>query len=81
MRKQIESTIILLVVIFSTFGFLNVKVFPTVKATYVEGDIKQDTIWTLLESPFIISKNIIVHANATLTIEPGVEVRFGENLA
>jgi parallel beta-helix repeat protein len=32
-----------------------------------------------LDSPFIVSDNIIVNQNATLTIEPGVQVRFGQD--
>jgi len=51
--------------------------FQMVEATYVEGSITQDTIWTLVDSPFVVLKNITVYSNATLTIEPGVEVRFG----
>ena len=48
-----------------------------VEATYVEGSITQDTIWTLVDSPFVVSKNITVCSSATLTIEPEVEVKFG----
>ncbi|MEM3442274.1 MAG: right-handed parallel beta-helix repeat-containing protein [Candidatus Bathyarchaeia archaeon] len=55
--------------------------FKAVSATYVEGPITQDTVWTLAESPFILSKDVIVYSNAKLTIEPGVEVRFGEALS
>ena len=46
-------------------------------ATYVEGPITQDTIWTLVDSPFVLSNDVTVYSNATLTIESGVEVRFG----
>jgi parallel beta-helix repeat protein len=63
--------------IFSVFSFVNTTLFPSVKATYVEGFITQDTMWTLIDSPFIISNETIVCSNATLTIEPEVEVRFG----
>ncbi|MCW4042875.1 MAG: right-handed parallel beta-helix repeat-containing protein, partial [Candidatus Bathyarchaeota archaeon] len=51
--------------------------FQTVKATYVEGLITQDTVWTLVDSPFVVSGDVTVYSNATLTVEPGVEVRFG----
>ncbi|UCG45699.1 MAG: right-handed parallel beta-helix repeat-containing protein, partial [Candidatus Bathyarchaeota archaeon] len=47
------------------------------KATYVEGDITQDTTWTLIDSPFVLSKNVTILDGSTLTVEPGVEVRFG----
>ncbi len=69
--------VILVTVLFSTISFASRTLFQTVEATYVEGSITQDTIWTLVDSPFVVSKNITVYSNATLTIEPGVEVRFG----
>jgi hypothetical protein len=52
-----------------------------VEATYVEGLITQDTIWTLVDSPFVVSKSITVCSTATLTIEPEVEVKFGETFS
>lgn len=71
-----------LVILFSlTFSLLNLplgKLFPAVKATYVEGTIDKDTVWTLVDSPFIVSQNVSILQGVTLTIEPGVEVRFGE---
>jgi len=46
-------------------------------ATYVEGPIIQDTVWTLVDSPFIVSEDVIIYPDVTLTIEPEVEVEFG----
>jgi hypothetical protein len=43
----------------------------------LKGEITMDTVWTLVDSPFILSGNVTVHQGVTLTIEPGVEVRFG----
>ena len=40
-----------------------------------------DTIWSLNESPIVISGKIYVRSSATLTIEPGVNVVFTEPLA
>ncbi|MGQ9507267.1 MAG: right-handed parallel beta-helix repeat-containing protein [Candidatus Bathycorpusculaceae bacterium] len=77
MKRQLRLFFILLTLIFSIFSFTHITLFPVAKATFVEGFITQDTIWTLVDSPFIISNETIVCANATLTIEPGVEVRFG----
>ena len=76
MKKQFTLLLILFTIV---FGSLNIvyKTLPTVKATYVEGVITQDTIWTLVDSPFVLSNNVTVNSGATLTIEPGVEVRFG----
>jgi parallel beta-helix repeat protein len=50
---------------------------PQVRATYVEGSISQDTVWFLVDSPFVLSGNVTVNSGVTLTIEPGVQVRFG----
>jgi parallel beta-helix repeat protein len=81
MEKRLKLLPLLIVMILSVFTFAD-RLFPlTVSATYVEGEIMQDTIWTLLDSPFVVSKNVTVSSNATLTIEPGVEVRFGGNFS
>lgn len=76
MKKQFTSFIILFAII---LGFFNVayKVLPAARASPVEGVISQDTLWTLVDSPFVVTNNITVNAGVTLTIEPGVEVRFG----
>ena len=81
MKKQLKMLFILLTIAFSIFNFANMKLFPTVKATYVEGPITQDTVWTLVDSPFVMSKDVIVYPNATLTIEPEVEIKFGGNFS
>ena len=36
---------------------------------------------TLTDSPFVVSKDVIVYPDATLTIETGVEIRFGGNFS
>ena len=77
MKKQFYILIILLTITLNIFSFISNDFVSFVNATYVEGDITQDTLWTLVDSPFIVSKNVTVYSNATLTIEPGVEVRFG----
>jgi co-chaperonin GroES (HSP10) len=77
MKKQLKMLLILLIMASSIFNFANRTLFTTVNATYVEGPITQDTIWTLVDSPFVVSKNVTVYSSATLTIEPGVEVKFG----
>ena len=47
-----------------------------VAATPVSGIIDSDTTWTLAGSPYIITGSVLVMEGATLTIDPGVEVRF-----
>ena len=44
--------------------------------TAVSGAITENTTWTLADSPYIVTGDIIVEPDATLTIEPGAEVRF-----
>ena len=44
--------------------------------TEVNGIIDTDTTWTLANSPYIVTGNILVSQGVTLTIEPGVEIRF-----
>jgi len=77
MKKQLKLLYLLVVIIVGTFAFANKTAFFAANATYVEGPITQDTVWTLTDSPFVVARNVIVLPNATLTIEPGVEVRFG----
>jgi len=77
MRKKLRILAILLTLVFNFFNFASRTFLPVANATYVEGPITQDTIWAMVDSPFVVSKDIVVYPNATLTIEPGVEVKFG----
>lgn len=56
--------------------FLN-KTFTA--QTQVSGGIYANTTWTLSNSPYLMTGSIVVFPGATLTIEPGVEVRVQEN--
>jgi len=75
--KKVKMLLILLITIFGIINFAYKTLIPNVDATYVEGTITQDTIWTLVDSPFVIANNVTVASGVTLTIEPGVQVRFG----
>jgi hypothetical protein len=57
---------------------LFVFLFPQViyAATYVGGTISQDTTWTLANSPYVAQSDVTVSSGVTLTIEPGVIVKF-----
>ncbi|OGW15433.1 MAG: hypothetical protein A3G93_13350 [Nitrospinae bacterium RIFCSPLOWO2_12_FULL_45_22] len=44
--------------------------------TYVSYNITQDTTWTEEGSPYIIIRTISVYPSATLTIKPGVKIKF-----
>jgi hypothetical protein len=44
--------------------------------TYVSGGIYNNTTWTLSNSPYIVTGDIVVFPGATLLVEPGVTVKF-----
>src|SRR6185369_16809986 len=44
--------------------------------TYVHGGIYANTTWTKANSPYIVTDTIVVFPGVTLTIEPGVTVKF-----
>lgn len=46
----------------------------SIAQTVVSGGIYQNTIWTTAGSPYLMTGSMVVFPNATLTIEPGVEV-------
>jgi parallel beta-helix repeat protein len=81
MRKQFRFYAILTVLIVGMLTATSKTLLPPANATYVEGFIQQDTVWTLTDSPFIVINDIVVKPGYTLTIEPGVEVRFGGNFS
>jgi len=45
-------------------------------ATLVSGPIISDQAWTRAGSPYVVAGDVVVEEGATLTIEPGVDVRF-----
>ena len=49
--------------------------------TEVSGNITSPTIWTVAGSPYIVVGSIILYPEVTLTIEPGVTIKFKDNLS
>ena len=45
-------------------------------STNVSGLISTNTTWTKGNSPYIVTNNILVNTGVTLTIEPGVTIKF-----
>ncbi|TET91354.1 MAG: hypothetical protein E3J35_02770 [Methanomassiliicoccales archaeon] len=66
----------LCITIFCLFTGLVQLNITDVQGTNVSGDIESDTTWTLQNSPYIVVGNVRVESGVTLTIEPGVQVRF-----
>jgi len=46
------------------------------QATEVRGNIASNTTWTTTENPYIVSDDIMVESWVTLTVNPGVIVKF-----
>ncbi len=68
--------------ILRTLALLAVGLMASVvhAATNVSGAITANTTWTAANSPYVVTGNVTVSAAATLTIEPGVVVQFGNGL-
>ena len=47
--------------------------------TVVSGPMSEDTVWTLANSPYLVTGDVTVNEGVTLTIEPGVKVMFLAN--
>ncbi len=47
--------------------------------TFVSGGIFSNTTWTKANSPYVVTDTVVVFPNVTLTIQPGVIVKFNAN--
>lgn len=57
-------------------GFTLLACLTSNAQTNVSGGIYTNTTWTLANSPYIVTDTVVVFPGVTLTIEPGVVVRF-----
>ena len=65
--KRFLNSKLAVLFIFLTYGY---------GQTNVSGVISSNTTWTLANSPYIATGNILINEGVTLTIEPGVVVKF-----
>jgi len=63
------------------FSFLLLFAIEALAQTNVSGYILSNTTWTLAGSPYIVTGNALVINGVTLTIEPGVVVKFDSTKA
>ena len=78
-RKLVQSQTGMCAAMFGIIVFTALFLVPwhaAVADTNVSGYISSDTTWDLAGSPYIVSYGVTVYQDATLTIQPGVEVKF-----
>jgi len=63
------------------FLLLLLTVTQRVENTSIGGDITVDTTLLLNGSAYVVSKDLVIAENATLTIEPGVQLLFKAGVA
>ncbi|RMG93248.1 MAG: hypothetical protein D6706_15725, partial [Chloroflexi bacterium] len=67
-------------VVFSAPNAPNSNKSVSPNTTFITGDILTDTVWTKAQSPYQVDViQVRVAPTATLTVEPGVEVRFRQS--
>ena len=47
--------------------------------TFVSGGIYNNTTWSAVNNPYIVTGDVVVFQDVTLTIEPGVEIKFNDD--
>src|ERR1035438_2254991 len=65
--------LILLIAFISLVSFVNAQ-------TNVSGGIYSNTTWTKANSPYIVTDTVVVFPGFTLTIQPGVTVKFADKM-
>ncbi len=74
--KQLASILLVPSLCLGIFLLLLTKPSLAAGPTYITADINQPTTWTADGNPYDIPTNYIININSTLTIEPGVVVKF-----
>jgi hypothetical protein len=71
-----KKTFTILVMLFTIIGGLG----NAYAQTNVSGGIYSNTTWTKANSPYIVTDTVVVFPGVTLTIEPGVVVKFDDKM-
>ena len=78
-RQTIGLVVALTVLLSSLLSTAAGSVRAAPAYTEVGGPIISDTTWTLANSPYIVVANVEVWQSVTLTIQPGVVVKFNKD--
>jgi hypothetical protein len=78
-RRPFQRWVFVLVFLLSTYQPVAGRADFRPDTTIVGGIINTDTTWTKAGSPYEATSIVTVISNVTLTIEPGVQVRFAPN--
>jgi len=78
-RRGISFLMMLILLLMPLLSQSNMSVRAAPAYTEVGGPIISDTTWTLTNSPYIVVANVEVWQGVTLTIQPGVMVKFNKD--
>jgi parallel beta-helix repeat protein len=77
--KRFMAKILFIVIVMAFWDVTQVFTSHYLNPALTSGRISENTTWTLPNSPYVISSDVIVDSGITLTIESGVAIRFDGN--
>ncbi len=79
LRPKLSLVLLALLGVLVATSFTPVQAAPHRTTIISSGYITQNTEWTVANSPYEIANDLTIEPGITLTIQPGVEVRFRTN--
>jgi parallel beta-helix repeat protein len=76
MSEKAAASLVSFVIVISLIGFVDISGESAIAGTPISGTISANEVWTLAGSPYWIKGDITVSTGVTLTIDPGVQLRF-----